>query len=74
MAGQVIPSLKSAIPGDLAFFCNDEGKTNHVGMILRDGQIIHCSGWVRIDRLDEKGIFNREQGHYTHRLKEMRRI
>jgi hypothetical protein len=73
-AGQVISRLKDAFPGDLAFFCNDKGKVNHVGMVLSDSQIIHCSGWVRVDRLDEKGIFNREQGVYTHKLKEVRRI
>lgn len=74
LAGQVISALKHAVPGDLAFFCNDEGKVNHVGMVLADSQIIHCSGWVRVDRLDEKGIFNRERGVYTHRIKEVRRV
>jgi gamma-D-glutamyl-L-lysine dipeptidyl-peptidase len=73
-AGQGISQLKNAIPGDLAFFCNDERRINHVGFILPDSQIIHCSGWVRIDQLDEKGIFNRERGVYTHRLKEVRRV
>ncbi len=62
LSGQVISSLKNTVPGDLAFFCNDEGRVNHVGMILADGEIIHCSGWVRVDRLDEKGIFNRQAG------------
>jgi gamma-D-glutamyl-L-lysine dipeptidyl-peptidase len=73
-AGQEIPALKNAIPGDLAFFCNDEGSIHHVGMVLPDSQIIHCSGWVRVDQLDEDGIFNRERGVYTHRLKEVRRV
>jgi cell wall-associated NlpC family hydrolase len=74
LAGHLIAAMSGAVPGDLAFFCNDEGKVNHVGMVLPDSQIIHCSGWVRIDRLDEKGIFDREQGKYTHRLKEVRRL
>ncbi len=73
-AGQLISTLKDAVAGDLAFFCNDEGKINHVGMVLSDNKIIHCSGWVRVDRLDEKGIFNQERGVYTHRLKEVRRV
>ncbi len=72
--GGFIPLLKDAVPGDLAFFSNDTGEVNHVGMVLADKQIIHCSGWVRIDLLDEKGIFNRESGDYTHSLKEVRRI
>jgi cell wall-associated NlpC family hydrolase len=74
LAGRPIYALKNAVPGDLAFFSNDKGMVNHVGMILADGQIIHCSGWVRVDRLDEKGIFNRDRDVYTHRLKEVRRV
>jgi gamma-D-glutamyl-L-lysine dipeptidyl-peptidase len=74
LSGQVISSLKNTIPGDLAFFCNDEGRVNHVGMILAHGEIIHCSGWVRVDRLDEKGIFSSAGGIHTHLLKEVRRV
>ena len=74
LSGHVISALKDTVPGDLAFFCSDEGKVNHAGMVLADSQIIHCSGWVRVDRLDEKGIFNRERGEYTHMLKEVRRV
>jgi hypothetical protein len=74
LSGQAVPSLKDIVPGDLAFFCNEEGKVNHVGMVIANDQIIHCSGWVRIDRLDENGIFNRENGVYTHSLKEVRRV
>ena len=73
-SGKEIAVLNDSVPGDLAFFCNIEGKVNHVGMVLAGRQIIHCSGWVRIDRLDERGIFNRERDTYTHRLKEVRRI
>jgi gamma-D-glutamyl-L-lysine dipeptidyl-peptidase len=73
-AGQTIPDLKDTVPGDLAFFCNKENKVNHVGMILAGNQIIHCSGWVRVDGLDEKGIFNRELRAYSHRLMEVRRV
>jgi hypothetical protein len=74
LAGEPIASLKDSVPGDLAFFCDEEGEVNHVGMVLAGSLIIHCSGWVRVDRLDEKGIFNREKGIYTHLLKEVRRI
>ncbi len=60
--------------GDLAFFTNHEGKMNHVGMVLENHQIIHASGKVRIDTLDEKGIFNAEQKAYTHHLHQINRI
>jgi gamma-D-glutamyl-L-lysine dipeptidyl-peptidase len=74
LSGRVVHLLKDAVPGDLAFFYNEEGKVNHVGMVCADSQIIHCSGWVRIDRLDGKGILNHERGLYTHSLKEVRRV
>ena len=60
--------------GDLVFFCNEEDKVVHVGLALPPDKIIHCSGMVRIDSLDEKGIFNTQLNQYTHRLHSMRRI
>lgn len=71
---QGISSLDQARPGDLAFFDNDKGRIIHVGILMGDSQIIHASGCVRIDRIDEKGIFNEEIGQYTHRLAAIRRI
>ncbi len=39
--------------GDLVFFGNEKtGKVTHVGMYLRDGIVIHCSGRVKINNLD----------------------
>lgn len=61
-------------PGDLAFFTNKEGKMNHVGILIGDQEVIHASGKVRIDRIDEKGIFNQEQNHYTHHLFKVKRV
>jgi len=61
-------------PGDLAFFDNDEGKITHVGLITEPGKIIHASGKVRIDSLDQQGIFNQELGKYTHKLRVIKRI
>lgn len=66
--------LDAAEPGDLAFFTNKAGKMNHVGLILKDGEIIHASGKVRIDQLDSQGIFNREINSYTHQFFKVRRI
>ena len=40
-------------PGDLLFFGNSKsGRVTHVGMYLRDGKYIHCSGQVKINSLD----------------------
>lgn len=39
--------------GDLLFFGNSAtGKVTHVGIYLRDGLFIHCSGQVKINSLD----------------------
>ena len=61
-------------PGDLAFFDNEEGKIMHVGIVTEPGKIIHASGKVRIDSLDQQGIFNKELGKYTHKLRVIKRI
>ena len=61
-------------PGDLAFFDNEEGKITHVGIVTEPGNIIHASGKVRIDNLDQQGIFNKELGKYTHKLRVIKRI
>ena len=43
---------KQAQLGDLLFFGNSEtGRITHVGIYLRDGKYIHCSGQVKINSL-----------------------
>jgi len=59
---------------DLAFFQNDEGRIVHVGICMGDGLIIHSSGYVRIDQLDTRGIYNRKADAYSHRLHSVRRV
>lgn len=73
LCGKETTLIESAA-GDLAFFSNEAGKTVHVGIIVGDGTIIHASGMVRQDRLDETGIYNAERKSYTHKLKDLRRI
>lgn len=67
LAGEQI-SLSEALPGDLAFFNNQEGRMNHVGLLYAADKIIHASGKVRLDKIDSNGIFNDEQKSYTHHL------
>jgi gamma-D-glutamyl-L-lysine dipeptidyl-peptidase len=59
---------------DLAFFKNKAGKIIHVGIIQENNNIIHASGRVRIDGLDETGIFNNEMNQYTHFLSSIKEI
>ncbi len=67
--GEALSFIEEAEPGDLAFFDNKEGHIIHVGIILRDNYIIHASGKVRLDRLDQSGIYNVEERDHTHRLR-----
>lgn len=71
--GSIVSSLQQALPGDLAFF-DRGGKVTHVGFVLEEGKIIHASGKVRVDLLDEKGILNRITNKYSHQLHSIKRI
>jgi len=71
--GIKIKSLKDSRCGDLAFFRNNKKKITHVGILVSPSQIIHASGRVRIDNIDEKGIINVETGNRSHVLVVIRR-
>lgn len=72
--GEALSFIEEAEPGDLAFFDNDEGKIIHVGILLPDNYIIHASGKVRLDRLDQSGIHNAELRTHTHRLRVIKKL
>lgn len=59
---------------DLAFFGDNKKNISHVGMLISNNKIIHAYGKVRIDRLDENGIFNEEENRITHFLQIIKRI
>lgn len=64
----------NATGGDLAFFNNSQGKIVHVGIVLDRDKIIHAAGQVRIDALNENGIWNEDLKKQTHVLHSVRRI
>lgn len=72
--GETISFLEETIPGDLAFFDNEEGKIIHVGIITHGSNIIHASGKVRMDKLDHQGIYNSETKKYSHKLRLIKRL
>ncbi len=72
--GEVLSFIEESDPGDLAFFDNEEGEIIHVGIILANNHIIHCHGKVRIDRLDQSGIYNVNTNRHTHKLRVMKQI
>ena len=72
--GFSVNTLEDAQPSDLAFFESHGGKITHVGIIMSNSAIIHASGRVRIDRLDQEGIINKESGKRTHVLNRIKRF
>ena len=71
--GEVVNFLQQARCGDLAFFDNEEGHIVHVGILLNENEIIHSSGKVRIDKIDNQGILNLETKLRTHKLRIIKR-
>ena len=84
--GRKIAILQKAKAGDLAFFAyyneeHQQDKITHVGILLDAGRVVHCSGRVKVEKIDNTGIFSVEQatkdypnGQYTHRLLQIRRL
>jgi len=60
--------------GDIAFFEDGNHVIHHVGLVLEDSMIMHVHGQVRIDRLDQQGIFDQKAKKYTFQLRTIRRI
>lgn len=74
MQGEEVKSLNDVKCGDIAFFDNEAGRITHTGILLDSNTIIHASGKVRIDTLDNSGIINRDNGIRTHNLRIIKRV
>lgn len=72
--GETIEFLSDAKAGDIAFFENEDRRVTHVGILLSNDKIIHASGKVRIDTLDQTGIFNKDTNRHTHVLSVIKRL
>ncbi len=77
--GKPIKDLSKAKAGDLVFFTkspmtNDQLPITHVGIVIDPERVIHCSGRVKVEKLDSQGIFNAETGEYSHHLVAIRRV
>ncbi len=73
-SGSIINFIHEAEKGDLAFFNEGEDQFTHVGMVLGKGKIIHVSDQVRIDKLDQQGIYCAEKKRYTHQLRVVKSV
>ena len=90
--GTEVNRLEDAQAGDLAFFTKPQtnhanhanngahAPITHVGILIDKQRIIHCSGRVKVEKIDATGIFSIEQadtkhpqGQYTHQLLSIRR-
>ncbi len=72
--GQTVNFINQVQPGDLAFFDDEEGIITHVGMVMPNASIIHSSGFVRVDSLDQQGIYSAKNKSYTHKLRVVKDI
>ena len=72
--GNTLSFIDESEPGDLAFFDNDEGKIIHVGLLLENNYILHAHGKVRIDRIDQTGIYNLDTQQHSHTLRIIKKI
>lgn len=72
--GEPLSFIEESEPGDLAFFDDNDGVINHVGIMMKDNYIIHVDGKVRVDRIDHSGIFNSELRRHTHKLRVIKKI
>lgn len=72
--GEALSFIEESEPGDLAFFDNNDGQIEHVGIIMPDNYIIHAYGKVRVDRLDHSGIYNVDTNRHTHKLRVIKKI
>jgi len=71
--GEVVGFLQETKCGDLAYFDNEEGRITHVGLLLNNDTIIHSSGKVRVDKIDNMGIISSDTGERTHKLRIIKR-
>lgn len=72
--GSEVHSLKESAACDLVFFRNESQSVNHVGILLSPNEIIHCSGYVRIDPIDSVGIYSKKNQSYSHKSLFIKRI
>jgi hypothetical protein len=72
--GETLSFIDESEAGDLAFFDDAEGKIIHVGLLLENHYILHAHGKVRIDRIDQTGIYNTETQQHSHKLRIIKKL
>ena len=72
--GKTVNLMTEARTGDLFFFDNEEGEIVHTGIMAGPGLVLHASGCVKVDAIDHQGIYSKQLGEYTHRLRVIKRV
>lgn len=72
--GVLVDNIKNSTKGDVAFFQNKDNKITHVGLLDGIGNILHSSGSVKIEKINDEGIINNKNGEISHKLHSIRRI
>lgn len=77
--GEEIGFLQESQAGDLVFFDHHTAKTDstnicHVGILLSQDTVMHCSGRVKVEHIDSNGIISQQTGEYTHDLRVIKRF
>lgn len=72
--GQPVDFFSEIQDGDLAFFEDKEGRIDHLGIVISEREVLHVVEKVRIDSLDDEGIFNQEKKMSTHKLRIVKRL
>jgi cell wall-associated NlpC family hydrolase len=72
-AGKEAGSFADVQCGDLVFFGNKE-RITHVGILLGDGTMIHASGRVKIDVVNENGVVDITTGKLSLKIKAIKRF
>tara|TARA_S200000501_G_C20851494_1_gene755827 strand:- start:333 stop:1046 length:714 start_codon:yes stop_codon:yes gene_type:complete len=72
--GETLSFIEESEAGDLVFFDDEDGNIIHVGLLLQNNHILHAHGVVRIDRIDQTGIYNIETKKHSHKMRIIKKI
>jgi len=72
--GDTLSFIEESEAGDLVFFDDEDGNIIHVGLLLQNNHILHAHGMVRIDRIDQTGIYNIETKKHSHKMRIIKKI
>ena len=72
--GETLSFIDESEVGDLAFFDDEDDNIIHVGLLLGNNYILHAHGEVRIDRIDQTGIYNVKSKRHSHNLRIIKKL